>query len=446
MNKFENEIVITAGGTALVSFKNPVSAEVEPSRVMATPENEIGEIAAWGAANDYPQKVLAAIRQNGSALSGLRVLRKTHYGKGFILAEETFEDGKKVITPKSIKQFPEIHAFWKKNQMPRFWRESITDLEYWNLAFPEFILSNNFNKITRTRRQKTANCRFELMSSETGFVKNCYISAHWSDGPDLDSNFVEKVPLIDSYWSAEEVKAYCKKHKINKFIRPKFYPLIDESYYPKAEWHSVYNNGWIDVANSIPAFKKAMFKNQINIKYLVEVSEEYFARAYPEDWEGFTPEKRIEIRNTFVTTLDETLRDNVNAGRSIMSMIYKDDQGKPLSGLKITAIDDKYKDGVYLPEASAANSEILFAIGVDPALIGAGIAGGKLGAGSGSDKREAFLLLSAMFKTNRETTLETFEFIRQFNGWPENLIGGFEDTILTTLDKNPTGTQNATQL
>ena len=110
----------------------------------------------------------------------------------------------------------------------------------------------------------------------------------------------------------------------------------------------------------------------------------------------------------------------------------------------ISWIDDKLKDGSQLPEAEAANSEVLFALGVDPSLIGAGIPGGKLGAGSGSDKREAFTILSALFKTNRETTLEVYDFIAQYNGWDTSIRAAFENTILTTLDANPTGSKSVT--
>ena len=120
------------------------------------------------------------------------------------------------------------------------------------------------------------------------------------------------------------------------------------------------------------------------------------------------------------------------------------EEGKEYSAVTITAIDDKLKDGSYLPEAEAANSEVLFALGVDPSLIGAGIPGGKLGAGSGSDKREAFTILSALFKTNRETTLEVYDFIAQYNGWDTSIRAAFENTILTTLDANPTGSKSVT--
>jgi len=444
---FYGDVAVTGQDVqALVSFKSSKQTENNVTSVTLYTENEQGKIAAWGSNNDYPQQLLKKIRLNGAALSGLRVSRKAHYGSGFILVKENHENGKRLMEQKSFHQYSDINTFWKRNQMKRFWKETITDLEYFAIAFPEYVLSKDFKTITKVKRQKTANCRFELMDEKTLSIKNVYISSKWQEGVNEASKDVSTVPLIDSYWSTEEVKEYCKANKITNFIRPIFYPLLDESYYPKAEWHSVINSGWLDIANSIPKFKKAFLENQLNIKFLIEVSEEYFDRYYKEDWLTFTPEKRQEIRQEFVENLDKALRDTQNAGKSIMSMVYKDDNGNPLPGLKITAIDNKLKDGAYLQDTSAGNQEILTAIGVDPSLIGAGIPGGKLGAGSGSDKNSAWFILSALMKSNRDTTLEPFEFIQEYNGWDEKLHGGFEDTVLTTLDKNPTGTEKAAQL
>ncbi len=436
-----------ASNGAVVTFKNNFDKKTTPTKVIYNPENKVNtKVAAWGSSNDYPQKLLKNLRLNGAGLSGLKVLIKTHYGSGFVLAEETYPEGKRLVTPKSINQYPEIKKFWQTNQMKRFFKETINDLEYWSLAFPEYILSADYKKINRVKRQQTANGRFSVMNQETGFIEEVHFSKKWDLGVNLDSKFVSTVPLIDSYWSAKEVKEYCKANKIRKFVRPIFYPLINESYYPQTPWHAVNDNGWFDIANSIPEFKKAIFEKQVNIKYLIHVSEEYFQRKYKDEWELYKPERKLQIRKDFVQEVNDAMSGNSNAGSSLMSVMYKDGTGKLEKGIEIEAIDDKYKEGSYLPEASAANSEILFALGVDPSLIGAGIPGGKLGAGSGSDKRESFLILSALLKSNRESTLEVFEFIQQYNGWDDNLIGGFQDTILTTLDANPTGTQKAVNL
>jgi len=444
---FHGDIAIAGqNNKALVSFSSSKENETTVTSVALHTEHEEGKIAAWGPNNDFPQKLLKKIRKNGAALSGLRVTRKSHYGSGFILFKQYNKDGKRKIEQVPLSDYPEINTFFKRNKMKRFHKEKITDLEYFYIAFPEFVLSKDYKKIRKVRRQKTAHCRFELMNESTKCIEHVYLSSKWEEGVDVASKYVSKVRLIDNYWSAEDVKDYCKQNKITNFVRPVYYPLVDESYYPEAEWHSVVNSGWLDIANSIPTFKKAFLEEKINVNFHIEVFEDYFERKYKEDWEGFKPEKRQEIRTQFVEELDASLRGVENGGKSIMSLIYKDDNGTPQPGLKITEIDKSKKDGAYLEDTSAGNQEILTAIGVDTSLIGAGIPGGKLGAGSGSDKREAWFILSALMKSNRDTTLETFEFIQEYNGWDETLIGGFEDTVLTTLDKNPTGTQKAAQL
>lgn len=433
------------GETAAYTFKNTTdNLDSSVTVVKVDVKDKTAEIASWGSKNNYPQEILKAVRPNGSASSGLRFLRKAHYGNGLVLVRDVSNEGKKETKMVDFTEVPDIQSFFLKSQMNRFWKETIADLEYFSIAFPEYILSDNFQTINKVRRQKTAWCRFSLPNKENNLVEYVYISEKFGkETVATTSEYVEEVPLIDSYWSPEEVKEYCKVNNIKNFIRPVFYPLIDEAMYPKSEWHAVVESGWLEVANSVPALKKSLFANQMTIKYLVEINELYFQKIYNEQWTKFSPDERIEIRRKVVDAVNESLSGNDNAGKSIQSMKFIED-GKEYSAVTITAIDDKLKDGSYLPEAEAANSEVLFALGVDPSLIGAGIPGGKLGAGSGSDKREAFTILSALFKTNRETTLEVYDFISQYNGWDASIRAAFENTILTTLDANPTGSKSVT--
>ncbi|PIF32994.1 hypothetical protein CLU81_3564 [Flavobacterium sp. 9] len=444
-----NHIAITEfnGSPAMVSFKNSIDKmDGTVTAVKVDVKDKQGEIASWGKNNDYPQQVLKEVKKNGAASSSLRFLRKAHYGNGLILfRNDVTEDGKKVIKMVPGSELTEINAFFKKSQMSRFWKETIADLEWFSIAFPEYILSENYATINRVKRQKAAWCRFEMMNEESGLVEHVYISEKFGKGSsvDVESEFVEKIPLIDSYWSADEVREYCKVNKITKFIRPVFYPLIDEAYYPESEWHAILKSGWLDVANSVPALKKALFANQMTIKFLIEVDETYYQNVYAEEWTRMKVEERKKIRTELVDSINSSLVGNEKAGKSIQAMKYTNAKGEQVSAITITAIDDKLKDGSYLPEAEAANSEVLFSLGVDPSLIGAGIPGGKLGAGSGSDKNAAFNILCALFKTNRETTLEIFYFVQDYNQYDETINAGFENTVLTTLDKNPTGTQNS---
>ena len=448
---FHGDLAFSSFGkeAAVYSFTNTaVRGDDAVTMVQIEVKDKVGQIAAWGKNNDYPQNVRKQGKKNGSVQSGIRILRKGHYGNGQIfIKDEVTEEGKRA--PKLVPLFDmpaEVQDFYSKSQMNRFWRETIADLEWFAIAFPEYILSNDYKKINRVKRHRAAWCRFEIMNEETGLVENVYISEKFGkQSVAADSQYVSKVPLIDSYWSPDEVREYCKANGIKKFIRPIFYPLVDEAYYPEAEWHAVIESGWLEVANSIPEYKNNLFKNQVSIKYLIEIDERYFTQVYQSEWLKYTVDERKAIRKQLIDKINEHLGGNKNAGKSIQSMKFLDDKGNAISAITISTIDDKFKNGSYLPEAEAAESQVFVALGVDASLIGgAGIPGGALGAGSGSDKRVAFNIMSALFKTNRETTLEVHDFIRDYNGWDRSIKADFENTILTTLDDNPTGSQKMT--
>ncbi|MDO6813825.1 hypothetical protein [Tenacibaculum soleae] len=443
MGKFisHGDVAFGIGSKAMFSFGSDTKAK---HTVVNPNTKNTKAFVPWGADNKYPDNFLQALRLNGSGSAGLRFLKSTHYGQGFHLYKNEGDANgklkKKIITLKEAGK--DIQTFFKRNRLERFWNEHIADLETFYVSQPEFILSKDYSKIYSTRRLQASKCRYQPINPKTGLIENIFYCHNWEANTDVTSDFVEKIPVIDSYWSADQVKEYCKKKKIHKFVMPTFYPLMNETYYPEADWHAVYHNGWMDVANSIPEFKKALFTNQINVKYIVHISEEYFKRTYGADWLEYTPEKRKEIRDQLTNAIDSHLSGNKNAGKSIQSVTYLDQNQNWVKGIEVEAVDNKLKDGAYLPEASAANSEIMFALGVDPSLLGAGIPGGKMNTGSGSDKREAFSILTSLFKSKREISLYPWQFIRDYNGWDEELEGGFGNIELTTLDVNPTGTQN----
>ena len=450
LTKFNDKAIgVVGGGKAVLEISNKTNSKKEskPTEVVAYTDNKVvHKIAAWGTNNKFPQELLASVRKNGAATSGLNAVRDNHYGGAFILFKESFEEDKdgntkRKLTQQSLLQYDEIFNFFKDNQIKNFHKEIIADLEYFAIGFPEYVLSADCNEIHEVYRQKSAQCRFELMNEETGEIENVWISTKWHKAVSLqDSIYAKPIPYINPLWSVKKVKQHCKEKGITRFVRPVHYAMLDENYYPVATWHSAYYSKWIDVSNSIPEFKKALFENQSTIKYHIEVDNDYFKEKYEDAWDDFSVDEKEKKRQEFVTFIDESLRSTKNTGKSVWSMMYRDADGKEIPGLKITPIDDKLKDGAFLPDGEVANNEILSAISVDGCIISSGTPG-SMGAGSGSDKRVAWDILSARSKPKREYTLSIFEFIQQYNGWDKDLVGAFEDTQITTLDKNPTGTQ-----
>ena len=429
----------SGGKTAIIHTK-----PTEPHTTVKIEGSDQNKIALWGEENTFPQQFMETLKKNGAGGTSYRLLKAAHYGQGFrLFKSDVSDDGKedKRIVPLASQK--EIYDFFVRNKMHITWTGVITDLETFNLAFPEYILSNDYKKVVSIRRQQTAKMRYEIINPNSGLIENAYLCHNWSSNTDIKSQYVEKIPVVDIYATAEEIREHCKKKKVHKFTMPIFYPLIDETYYPEPDHHSVYRNGWMDVVNNIPAYKKKFSEQSLNIQYMVYISDEYFTRTYGMDWPKYTIEKKTEIRKALSESIDRHLSGIENAGKSIQTTVFKDSEGKWVKGIEVVELDSKnQKDGTGLLDASGGNSEIMAAIGADPVLTGVGIPGDKLGGNGGSNKREALSILNALMKSKRETTLEIWRTLRDFNGWDPTLEGDFAVTELTTLDKNPTGTEN----
>lgn len=395
-----------------------------------------GKIVQWGSDNLYPQNFYnKKYLKNGSAIGGTGALKYAHYGSGFeLVLESAGKDGSSVKKTVPFSSYPEIQDFCKRSKIKRFWHEIITDQTIFEIAHAHFIVSKDYKKIHSVRRQKAAWGRFNVMD-EKGVIPYVWFNSDWSSG---NEKYSVPFTYVDPYMAPDEIRALLQKNKTFEFIYSSYYPLVDESYYPKAGWHAVDRNGWMDVANSVPELKQAIFANQMHLKYITYVSELYFENFYGTEWEDFDANKKQKIREDLVDSIDNHLSGNSAGGRSIISPIFEEN-GKFVEGIKVVAVPNNLMDGSYLPDASAANSEILFAMGVDPCIIGLGIPGGKNLSGSGSDKREAYTILCANLKPRREITLEIWDLIRDFNGWDPNLEGAFPNMVLTTLDKEKTG-------
>ena len=148
------------------TFKNTIATETQSTPITIQVKDKLGSIASWGSSNDYPQKILKAIKASGSGSSALRFLRKAHYGTGLILMNNApDENGKKAPKLIDILDYPDINLFFKTSQVPRFFKEIIADMEWFSIAFPEYILSNNFKTI------KNFLTIINILSELSGFSK-----------------------------------------------------------------------------------------------------------------------------------------------------------------------------------------------------------------------------------------------------------------------------------
>lgn len=418
------------------------STQIPPSikiPVDNTNENVSSEIVQWGSNNLYPQDFYKKFLKNGAAVGGINTLASTTYGNGFNLYKKVKkESGEVVLQEELLEDYSDIADFVEINNLDKYWIAKIKDLSIFEISFTEWIISANGEMLTKVVRQKAAHCRFQKMDA-SGRIENVFINTDWSNAK---KEFTVPIPYFDKdKMTAFEIKEECKKRKIFNFCTSSSYAYVVENYYPQAGWHAVERNGWFDVVNSVPELKQAVYENQMHMKFIVYVSDYYFENYYKDEWDEFDSDKRQQMREKLAEAIDDHLSGNKAAGRSLTSPIFEEG-GKFVKGIEVHPIDDKLKDEAFLPDASAGNSETLFAIGVNPAIIGAGTPGGSNLGGSGSNIREAYTVLSASLVPKRVYVSDDWLFLRSFNGWDRTLIGMFSGVNLTTLDKNPSGQEN----
>ncbi|WP_372472651.1 hypothetical protein AB4865_07460 [Capnocytophaga sp. ARDL2] len=438
MKKISQDIYALSGG-AVVRFTGSSKNAPTHSAPKLLPTNaDTEEWCNWGDDNLYPKRLLEKIEKVGAASGGLEILTSAHYGTGIKVYE--MRDGETDATFHEVipSEAPNIFDFFDRTQFELVLSDVIVDYETLGIAFPEFLLSPNGNEIISVIRHKAADCRFEKPIN--GMINHVYINTAWGE-TEFDKRNTVKVPCFSMYHSMQEIQEECKKRGIRKFIMPIINTLTIEKVYPSVGWHSAFKSGWIDVVLSIPEFKKYMYEQQFNFKYLIHIADDYFVHRYGKEvWDEFDAEKKERLRNEMATAIDEEMSGNKGGGKSLISPFFRDrNSGEVIKGIQIEEIPQTLASGEFLPDASAGNSEILFSMGVDPALLGAGIPGGKNLSGSGSDKREAYTILCARLPRKHARTLQVFRLIQKWNGWNPNFVAKLPNINLTTLDKNPNG-------
>lgn len=396
------------------------------------------DVCAWGDNNLYPVEFERKLKKSGTAVGGLEVLTTAHFGTGFSLFREEEGNNTSNFIKVPLHKEVEIYSFFRTVKIDLFYKGIIEDYEKYRWAVTEYLLSPDGSKVISVKRHATARVRFQVPNEKTGLIENVIVNSDWEN---RNKDFDIVIPCFDQMYSVEEIKEECKRRRIIKFVIVSIDTLSIEKVYPSVGWHSSFKNGWMDVVLSIPEFKKFMFENQLNFKFLIHLADDYFAHKYGKNvWDEMTPEMQEQKREELVDSIDKKLAGNEAAGRSLISPFFRDKNSDQLiKGVQIESIKQDQSNGDFLLDASAGNSEILFPMGVDPCLLGAGIPGGKNQSGSGSDKREAYTILCSRLPAKHVVTLEIFLVIRDWNGWDMSLIGKFPNVQLTTLDKNPTG-------
>lgn len=433
------ERIIVGGsvpGSAVFSLSSmaPVSKKTPPPPLNTSSENW----AMWGTDNNEPAQRVETVSKNAVLGSALEFRKAAHIGNGLLVYEERIgDDG--TITKIPVKD-ERIDKFIQNSNLHQVYENIVDDYYLHANYFPELIGASRNNEIVAINRRDPVYCRWERIV-EGKEINYLFFSYNF---PNPTEKKVLKIPALNNrhpYWHLKnEIKNIAGK----SYILPMRSHTRGQVYYNQGWWHGL-EDGWLEIANDIPLAVKSIMQNQMILKWHIQINYSYWNKVH-DNWDNLSEKQKEEKIQETVTNMNNYLTDTDNAGKSFISFFTRSEINEKdmLQDIIITPLDNKLKDLKYITEfQNAANSEILFGIGLDGTLVGQNSPGGSE-SGSGSNKREAMWINQQLVAAHRRKTIEPWwSIVRDFNGWPSEWKMGIREIDSSqTLDKNPSKTQN----
>lgn len=460
-------------GSAVFFSKGNINAGVAKSKGVQGTNTIIGkiqnalDIAYWGEDNRFPQNIEQQMAYCSVGKFGLDWKARRLWANGIIPGRVTGykDDGSEIFAPLDRSKEKAIYDFIENRKMYRFWMEYLQDWTWYANCFPEAILSKDAKSIAGWVHQESCEARYKQMN-QSGIIDTVYLSKFWGAAKDqfvkfdpkkavkglsenpsnpdmIDPKFIKKLDCVDMYNPVESLQEIATKLRNTKglsgfksAIFPVNYPSVNKTYYQLAAWDGARLSGWVEIASKIPALLKALFNKAFRLRYHIEVPENYFSKKYGQEvWNGMDDRQQSIARKKLLEEMDNFLSSEENAFKSFISFFEITSTDKTEFGrIKITEIPDKSNLDKEMITQSAADHQILVAMGEDPTLSGAGSIGSGQQRSGGSDKREGFLIYEANLNLERNVMLEPLYLTRDFNGWDSDIVFRISSTILTTLD------------
>jgi hypothetical protein len=421
--------------------------ETKPTELLSLATDVVGgtgdknvEYVPWGDDNLQPVRLLDDVKACGVLSGGLHAKIRLGIGRGIMPMRLISTDANAKETLEPVDD-AEIAEWMEDNDVASNTYSWFMDLCGIGQDLARIKFNNAGTKIGMLWRHDVTEMRYEP-KNDKGYIENVHLSARWSEGRNwraLAGGDVLTRPFLNPQNAISKLKEMAPEKRAKKeYAMVCRLPDWNKHYYSDPLWYAA--RKWVEIAKGVPLMKAAMFENNIRLKYKVVIYQEYWDTHIP-DWSTMAADEQEAARKEVYDEIDNFLAGAENAYKSI----FVDGKLDPVtqtrySMIDIEPIEDTTKQGELLPDSAAANIEILFALMMNPALMGAGSFGKGYGggAGSGSDIREATMVQIMIQEFERQCISKKLNLVAHINGWKDripNLVWRFPGMILTTLDK-----------
>lgn len=394
------------------------------------------QIMKWGGKNTFPTKADEVISSTSVLNTGLKFLRTVTLGQGLYACKVTGIDAKGNEELAPIEN-EEVQKFVSSRMVRRYLEKASRDYYKFGISFVELIPDADGKCFSALNVINDKFCRMTLPDM-FGNSELC-VSGTWPRTPSAEwEKQVRWLPVLQDYDPEFCAEAMALKGKLSSAIFRITDSWSNDDYYGEPVWLSAYILGWVEISHLVPKFLQSAYKNQVTWKWHVQIPYSYWERKFPE--EKFEADERKKLIQQMMDQVELNLCGAENAEKPLFTHYAVNEMnGKIEEEWKITALDNKYKGGENLVTSAAANSEILFALMVNPTVLGATPSGNYTTNAGGSNIREAFLVNIANAWIDRQNLLDPIKLIvKQKFGIDCDIR--FRNTVLTTLDTGA-GTQ-----
>jgi len=391
------------------------------------------DYAPWGLNNQRPNEVRRALAPVAIAGQTLEKLAKMMYGNGLYYydAETRAREG-------HIKRAynPEVEHFLEANEIGTQWLfPQILDYKYHYNAFSEFVLSRDKQKITGLSHKEAEFCRLSRQNPRTKVIEYLLYSTRFAYDGHPPKGEPKAIPLMPWFNKGRFIQKL-RKRKFAWHSRVK--NPSGAVYYPRQPWLGLMGpDGWLEVSKNVPGIVNAMQRNQIALKYIIYIPVEYMALRH-EGFMSYTDEQKQAAIKKLSDHYNASLKGTDNLYKSITTMFTQDRTNKmDIGRIEIVAVDNKLKENAWIPSSETADTQVVAGLGGSPTIAGLANSAGKMGAGSGSDKREMYNIEISTNTIDQDIILRPLNLISIYNGWGVRF--GFDHMVHTTKDKNDNG-------
>lgn len=381
----------------------------------------------WGIGNNTPQLYDDIIGSTSVLNTGLKFIRNFTLGQGVMACKVTGykDNGDEILEPYGVA---EVDRFLSSRMVREYMECVARDYFKFGSGAVQMIANTAGTKIVGLNALNAFYWR--LSTQDNNARRWCITSGKFPDMVDKGEYKTYKC-LLD--YNPDGDLAELLKGKEESVVFVVRDSWSNKEIYSEPIWLSAYLAGWVDVAKEVPIFLKKIYANQASWKWHIQIPSEFWSKFFPvADYKSI--EERQEAISAWVDSWEKNNLGSENAEKPIITEYSETIDGKPTGSWKIERLENGGSQTENLVTSAAANSEILFALMINPNVLGAGMPGKTYGGSQGgSNIREGFLVNIANAWLDRQNFLDPLYIKLKQDGYKDVAIR-YRNTILTTLD------------